>query len=175
MIPPDLSWITPFDIHVSGFRNRARSSALHRTTNLEDQVAVFVSVSDRVAQLYTQAPSFLFFALCDPQGDCGGVLTRLHSRYVLEIFGSNHGPQTGYRDHDSLVVLRMVKLWLQGERKYSIKLRTADLGIDSYFVLGFVTVQSGRRSRIFGRILHSPSLWSDVSQSETSQPTAPSW
>jgi hypothetical protein len=44
--------------HFFGFCNnnffyRARSPALHPTPNLEDSVSVFMSSSDRVAQLYT--------------------------------------------------------------------------------------------------------------------------
>jgi hypothetical protein len=40
------------------FLYRARSSALHPTPNLEDQVFVFMSPSDWVGQLYPQAPDF---------------------------------------------------------------------------------------------------------------------
>jgi hypothetical protein len=36
------------------------SSALGPTTNLEDQVPVFMSISDGVAHLYSQAPGSLF-------------------------------------------------------------------------------------------------------------------
>jgi hypothetical protein len=31
--------------------------------------------SDMVAQLYPQAPDFLFVVFCDSQGYCGGILT----------------------------------------------------------------------------------------------------
>jgi hypothetical protein len=41
---------------------KARSSALRPTPNLEEQVPVFMSPSDRVAQLYPQAPGSLFVA-----------------------------------------------------------------------------------------------------------------
>jgi hypothetical protein len=41
---------------------RARSSALRPTSNMEHQVHVFMSRSDRVAQLYPQAPDSLFVA-----------------------------------------------------------------------------------------------------------------
>jgi hypothetical protein len=46
--------------------------------NLEDQVSVFTSPSDRVAQLYPQALDSLFVAFYDSQGYGGGFLTRFH-------------------------------------------------------------------------------------------------
>jgi hypothetical protein len=54
-------------IHFFGFHNntffyRSWSSALCPTPNLEVQVPVFMSPSDRVAQLYLQAPYSLFVA-----------------------------------------------------------------------------------------------------------------
>jgi hypothetical protein len=42
--------------------------ALRPTRVLEDHVFVFMSPSDRVAQLYLQAPGSLFVASCDAQG-----------------------------------------------------------------------------------------------------------
>jgi hypothetical protein len=54
------------------------SSALHPTPNLEDQVSVFLSPSDRAAKLYPQAPASLFFAFYDSHGYGGGILTTLH-------------------------------------------------------------------------------------------------
>jgi hypothetical protein len=45
-----------------------RSSALRPIPNLEDQVPVFMSPSDRVAKLYAQARDFLFVAFYDPKG-----------------------------------------------------------------------------------------------------------
>jgi hypothetical protein len=57
--------IRPSGFHFYGFHNnsffyRARSSALRRTPNLEDQVSVLMSPSDTVVQLYPEAPdSFL--------------------------------------------------------------------------------------------------------------------
>jgi hypothetical protein len=38
-----------------------------------------MSHSDRVAQLYPQAPGLLFIAFYNSQGYGGGVLTRLHA------------------------------------------------------------------------------------------------
>jgi hypothetical protein len=58
---------------------RVRSSALRQTPNLEDQVSVFMSLCDRVAQLYPQAPGSLFVAFYDSQGYGGVILTRLHT------------------------------------------------------------------------------------------------
>jgi hypothetical protein len=60
----------------------ARFSALRPTANLEDQVHVFMSPSDRVTQLYPQAPGSLFSPSCDSQGYGGRVLTRLHMEKI---------------------------------------------------------------------------------------------
>jgi hypothetical protein len=57
---------------------RARSSALCATLNLVDQVSVFTSPSDRMAQLYPHALGSLFVAFYDLQGYGGGILTYLH-------------------------------------------------------------------------------------------------
>jgi hypothetical protein len=48
--------------------------------NMEDQVPVFMSPSDRVAQLYPQAPGSLLIAFHVSQGYGGGILTRIHMR-----------------------------------------------------------------------------------------------
>jgi hypothetical protein len=40
---------------------------------------MFMSPSDRVAQLYPQAPGSLYVAVYDSQGYGGGTLTRLHT------------------------------------------------------------------------------------------------
>jgi hypothetical protein len=42
---------------------RGSSSALHPTPNLHDQVSLLASPRDRVAQLYLQAPGFIFSAV----------------------------------------------------------------------------------------------------------------
>jgi hypothetical protein len=57
---------------------RARSSVLHATPNLEDQDPVFMSPSDMVVQLYTQAPGYLLLTFINSQGYDGGILTHLH-------------------------------------------------------------------------------------------------
>jgi hypothetical protein len=54
-------------------------SALRPTPNLEDQVLVFMSPSNGVAQLYPQAPGSLFVAFQDSQGYAGGILTHRHT------------------------------------------------------------------------------------------------
>jgi hypothetical protein len=56
----------------------ARLSALCPTPNLEDQVSVLMSPSDRVAQLYPKASGSLFVTY-DLQGYSGSILTRHHS------------------------------------------------------------------------------------------------
>jgi hypothetical protein len=45
---------------------------------MEDQTSVFMSPSDRVAQLYPEALGSLFVAFYNSQGYDGGILTRLH-------------------------------------------------------------------------------------------------
>jgi hypothetical protein len=61
------------------FFYRVRLSALHPTPNLEDQVPVFMSLSDRVPQLYLQAPGSLFVSFHESQGYGGSILTHLHT------------------------------------------------------------------------------------------------
>jgi hypothetical protein len=57
--------------------------------NLEDRVPVFMSPSDRVAQLYPQAPGSLFIVFDDSQGYGGGILTRLHTGKFLKMMVLN--------------------------------------------------------------------------------------
>jgi hypothetical protein len=47
--------------------------------NLEGQVSMFISPSNRVARLYPQAMGSLFIASYDSQGYGGGIRTRLHT------------------------------------------------------------------------------------------------
>jgi hypothetical protein len=47
--------------------------------NKEDQVFVFMSPRDRVAQLYPQAPGSLFVLFCYSQGYSGGILEQCFS------------------------------------------------------------------------------------------------
>jgi hypothetical protein len=54
------------------------SSAWRPTPNLEDQVPVFMSPSDRVAELCPQASGSLFFAVNDSPGYGEDILARLH-------------------------------------------------------------------------------------------------
>jgi hypothetical protein len=70
--------------HFFGFCNKIFFSEQGRQPcaqppNLEDQVPVFRSPSDRVAQLYPQSSGSLFVAFYDSQGYGGGVPTRLHA------------------------------------------------------------------------------------------------
>jgi hypothetical protein len=51
---------TSLDIATIIFFYRARSSALRPTPNLEDQVPVFMSLSDKVTQLDPKAPGSFF-------------------------------------------------------------------------------------------------------------------
>jgi hypothetical protein len=67
--------------------SRARSSALRPTPNLEGQISVFMSPSDRVVQLYSQAPGSLFIVFYDSQGYGGGIVTCLHTEPPAQIGG----------------------------------------------------------------------------------------
>jgi hypothetical protein len=69
--------------HSSNFFYNVRSSALHPTPNLEDQVSVFMYPSDRVSQLYLQAQSSLFVVFYDSQSYGGDILARLHAGWLL--------------------------------------------------------------------------------------------
>jgi hypothetical protein len=62
-----------------------RLSALRLTPNVEDQVPVFMSPSNRVTQLYPQAPGSRFVAFSDCQGYGWGTTTRLHTGRVTDI------------------------------------------------------------------------------------------
>jgi hypothetical protein len=48
-------------------------------SNLEDQVDVFISLSDKMVQLCPQALVSLFAVFDESQGEGGGILTRLHA------------------------------------------------------------------------------------------------
>jgi hypothetical protein len=63
---------------------------LRPTPNLEDQIPVFMSPSDRVTQLYPQAPGSLSVAFYDSQGYGGGIPTRL-GRAVAQALASHRG------------------------------------------------------------------------------------
>jgi hypothetical protein len=58
--------------------------------NLGDKVSVFMFPSDRVAQLYPQAPGSLFVAFYDWQGYGGGILTRLNTRNCIHQHHHHH-------------------------------------------------------------------------------------
>jgi hypothetical protein len=79
-------YISPSYSHFFEFRKsnsfyRARSSALRSAPNLEDQFSVFMSPSDRVAQLYPQAPSPNFVSIFDLHGY--GILTRFQAEVTF--------------------------------------------------------------------------------------------
>jgi hypothetical protein len=56
------------------------------TPDLMDQVPVFMSPGDRVAQSYPPVPGSLFVALYDSQGYGGGIITRLHKGRCMVIY-----------------------------------------------------------------------------------------
>jgi hypothetical protein len=56
----------------------------HFVNNLEEQVSVFMFLSDRVAQLYPQASDSLFVASYVSQGCGGGIVTRLRMGQMPE-------------------------------------------------------------------------------------------
>jgi hypothetical protein len=56
--------------------------SLASNPNVEDHIFVFMSSSDRVAQLHPQAPGSLFVAFYDSQGYGRGILTRLQTEII---------------------------------------------------------------------------------------------
>jgi hypothetical protein len=55
------------------------------SSNLEDQVPVFISHRNKVAQLYPRALGSLYVASYDLQGNDGGLLTSLHTGLKVEL------------------------------------------------------------------------------------------
>jgi hypothetical protein len=53
---------------------------------MEDQVSIFMSPSDRMAQLYPQAPGSLFVSFYDSQAHGGVILTSLQTGKFLAYF-----------------------------------------------------------------------------------------
>jgi hypothetical protein len=75
------------------------SSALRPTINLEGQVPVFMTPSDRVARLYPQAAGSLLAPYYDTQGYAGGNLTRPHTRLIWDYRKNLHcGTDTSWLD-----------------------------------------------------------------------------
>jgi hypothetical protein len=58
-----------------------------------------MSPSDRVAQLYPQAPGSLFIAFYDSQGDGGGILTCLHTSPPQDIIEMNKPRMIRWAEH----------------------------------------------------------------------------
>jgi hypothetical protein len=71
--------------HVFGFRNNNLFTEQSPTPNVEDQVLVLMSPSDRVAQLYHQALDSLFIVPRDSRGYSGDILTRLRITCVVLV------------------------------------------------------------------------------------------
>jgi hypothetical protein len=86
----------------SGTCDHILLSQIRDSPNLEGQVPVFISPSNRVTQLYLQAPGSLFVATYDSQGYGGGVRTRHHTESELSVIvgfslyslGSDHAENT---------------------------------------------------------------------------------
>jgi hypothetical protein len=66
-----------------GIHDHVLLSQIRDFPNMWDQVPVFISSSNRVAQLYPQTLGSLFFASYDSQGYGGGIRTRHHTEYFL--------------------------------------------------------------------------------------------
>jgi hypothetical protein len=63
-----------------GIHNHILLSQIRESPNLEGQVPVFISTTNRVARLYSQALGSLFVASYDSQGQGGGIRPRLQTR-----------------------------------------------------------------------------------------------
>jgi hypothetical protein len=75
-------------IHGSEFRrthDHILLSQIRDSHNLKDQVPVFISPKNTVAQLYPQALGSLFVASYDLQGYGGGILTYLLTYLLTEL------------------------------------------------------------------------------------------
>jgi hypothetical protein len=80
------------------------------TPNLEGQVSVFMSPSDRVAKIYPEAPGYLFVTFYSSQGYGGGILTCLHMgdpRYNVTFFCTTFPQNIFHSDRYSEVTLEM--------------------------------------------------------------------
>jgi hypothetical protein len=64
-----------------GTRDHILLSHIRDSPNLEDQVPIFISPRNRVAQLYPQTLGSIFVASYDSHGYGGGIRTRLHAGY----------------------------------------------------------------------------------------------
>jgi hypothetical protein len=62
-----------------GTHDQILLSQILGSPNLEDQVFLFISPSDKMAQFYPQALGSLFIASYDTQGYGGGIRTCLHA------------------------------------------------------------------------------------------------
>jgi hypothetical protein len=60
-------------------------SQIRGPPNLEDQISVFLSIRNRVAQLHLQALGPLFVASYNLQGYAGGIRILLHVRETLHL------------------------------------------------------------------------------------------
>jgi hypothetical protein len=54
-------------------------SQIRDSPNLDGEVPIFISLRNRVAQLYPEAPGSLFIASYESQGYGGGIRPRLHT------------------------------------------------------------------------------------------------
>jgi hypothetical protein len=52
------------------------------SANLEGQVSIFIPPRNRVAQIYPDAPGFLFVTSYDSQGYGGGIRPFLHTGFL---------------------------------------------------------------------------------------------
>jgi hypothetical protein len=62
-----------------GIHDHILLSQIRDSTNLEDHVPVYISPTNRVAQLYLQALGSLLVVSYDLQGYGGGIRARLHT------------------------------------------------------------------------------------------------
>jgi hypothetical protein len=81
------------------------SSSFRPTPDLKDRVPVFMFPSDKVAQLYPQAPGFLFVAFYASQGYGGGFLTLLRTETILLYTMINYFKQTIDRHQKTRILL----------------------------------------------------------------------
>jgi hypothetical protein len=82
-------WASPAQslsgLSLAGLNTLFHCSSFLDSPILEDQVPVFISLRNRVAQLYPQELGSLFIASYNSQGYGGGILSHLHTRKEMQV------------------------------------------------------------------------------------------
>jgi hypothetical protein len=85
LLPHSLASAVPLGSESHGTQHHILLYQFLRLPNLDAQVPVFISPRNRMAHLYSWALGALSVASYDSQGYGGGILTHLHTGYVIEL------------------------------------------------------------------------------------------